>query len=178
MKVCHFNKVDLPNISEHFTSDGKHRSLLDIPLLNRPDGKTICIIGQNPSEANSKYADKTIHYLERYVYEKMPSYSRIMMLNLYSRLDTDKSATTDLLRFECEWVLRRIVRANTEFLIVFGQLKNQRAYKFPKKEELLKKNMKGKNVYKIDIGSSYAPHPGNKAICYGNYCYGITTHIL
>jgi hypothetical protein len=100
------------------------------------------------------------------------------MLNLYSRLDTNKSATTDLLRLECEREFRRVIGANTDFLIVFGKLKNQGSYKFVKKATFLKKLLTGKNVYKIDIGTSYAPHPGNKKIYYGNYCYGVTNHTL
>ena len=176
MEVCHFSKVDLDNITEHFSDDKLHRAYLDIPLANREGGRVICIIGQNPSQANIKIADKTLHYLERYVYENMPEYSRIIMLNLYSRLDPKKSSKTDLIRLECERLFRRIIKDNTDFLIVFGKLKNQGAYKFVKKAELLKKHIEGKAVYKIDICSDYAPHPGNIKIYYGNYCYGVTEH--
>jgi len=123
MNVCHYSNVDLNNITEYFSQDGLHRAYLDIPLANRASGRVICIIGQNPSTANITTADKTLHYLERYVYENMPQYSRIIMLNLYSRLDTNKSATTDLIRLECERLSRRIIKQNTDFLIVFGQLK-------------------------------------------------------
>ncbi|MGG2298321.1 DUF1643 domain-containing protein [Aeromonas veronii] len=178
MTICHFYKVDLSNISDKFTTDGQHRSLLEIPLLNRTSNNVICIIGQNPSTANAQHADKTLHYLERYVYEKLPQYSKIIMLNLYSRLDTNKSATTDLLRLDCERVFRKTIQKNTDFLIVFGQLKNQGAYKFVKKAKLLKKHLTGKNIYKIDIGTGYAPHPGNTEIYYGNYCHGVTSHTL
>ncbi len=138
----------------------------------------ICIIGQNPSAANAQHADKTLYYLESYVYHKLPEYSKIIMLNLYSRLDTKKTATTDLLRLECERTFRRTIRTNTDFLIVFGKLTNQKAYKFVKRVKLLKKQMTGKNIYKIDIGASYAPHPGNSAIYYKNYGYGVTSHTL
>lgn len=178
MTICHFHNVDLNSISAKFTTDRLHRSLLEIPLLNRTGNQVICIIGQNPSAANAKHADKTLHYLERYVYNNLPQYSKIIMLNLYSRLDTKKSATKNLLRLECERTFRRTIQMNTDFLIVFGNLTNQGSYKFVKKAKLLKKQMTGKNIYKIDIGTSYAPHPGNPAICYSNYSYGVTSHSL
>ena len=133
-------------------------------------------MGQNPSKASIKVADKTLHYIERYVYENMPEYSQIIMLNLYSRLDTNKTATTDLIRLECERLFRSIIRENSDFLIVYGKLKNQGSYKFVKKSRLLKNHLKNKMVYKIDIGSEYAPHPGNQKIYYGNYCYDFTEY--
>ncbi|MEJ8680071.1 DUF1643 domain-containing protein [Plesiomonas shigelloides] len=178
MNIPHFDKVDLNNISAKFTADGMHRSLLEIPLLNRTGKDVICIIGQNPSTANAQHADKTLYYLEKYVYEKLPQYSKIIMLNLYSRVDTTKSATDDLLTLDCERVFRRTIQSNRNFLIVFGKLKKQGAYRFEKKAALLKKQLKGKNIYKIGIGTSYAPHPGNRLIHYSNYSLPVVSHSL
>ena len=176
MDVCHFYKVDLEHIQEYFSEDRLHRAYLDIPLLNRETNKTICIIGQNPSKADVNVADKTLNYLERYVYEKMPAYSRIIMLNLYSRMDTRKSETTDLNRLDCERLFRKIIKHNTDFLVVFGKVKNEGSYKFIKKSELAARLLKGKNIYKIDVGTEYAPHPGNPSIKYQNYWCDIIKH--
>jgi hypothetical protein len=176
MDVCHFSKVDIENITGYFSDDGLHRAYLNIPLTNRAGNRVLCIIGQNPSKANAHVADKTLHYLERYVYENMPEYSRIIMLNLYSRLDTYKTCEIDIIRFDCERLFRRTIGENSDFLLIFGKLKKQGAYDFIKKAELLKKHLINKNVYKINIGSDYAPHPGNQKIYYGNYCHGISRH--
>jgi len=176
MSICHFYKVDIDNIEAKFTSDELHRSCLAIPFLEREGDRKLCIIGQNPSNANEEVADKTLHFLERFVFETLPHYTRITMLNLFSRVDTDKSKTTDLLRLECEREYRRNIKEHNEFLIVFGLIKNQGAYNFKKKALSLKKQLANKNVYKIDIGTAYAPHPGNKKIYYGNYCFGVTNY--
>jgi len=101
MNICHFERADKASIVADFTEDGLHRVSLAIPFLDRASGKTICVIGQNPSKANSEVADKTLHFIERYIYEKMPDHSKIVMLNLYSRVDTSKEQTTDLERAEC-----------------------------------------------------------------------------
>ena len=173
MDICHYKYVDKKNISSDFVSNQKHRCSLTIPLLNRTNGHTLCVIGQNPSNANNQVADKTLYYIERYVYENMPQYSKIVMLNLYSRVDTQKEQKTDLLKLSCARELRKHINAHQDFLILFGIVKNQGAYKFVKRARQLKKLLNGKNVMKIDISSKYAPHPGNPEIYYGNYCHGV-----
>ncbi|WP_036799514.1 DUF1643 domain-containing protein [Photobacterium marinum] len=173
MRIDHFYKVDIAGITADFSGDDKHRVSLTIPLLDRDTNNTLCIIGQNPSNANELHADKTLHFLERFVYERMPLYSKIVMLNLYTRVDTPKEFKSDLLRLACERKVRRILKENTDFLLVFGKLKNQGKYKFPKKFSYVKQHLIGKSNYIIDVDgiSGYAPHPGNKEIYYGNYSY-------
>ena len=178
MNICHYDNVDIQNIEEKFLDNKKHRCYLSIPLKHRTGKNTICVIGQNPSNANKIYADKTLHYIERYIYEKFPEISNIIMLNLYSRVDTKKTELDDLNKIECERNLRKIIKKNDNFLIIFGQLKNQKNYKFPKKAKLLFKLLKNKNIFKIDIDTEYAPHPGNSKIYYGNYCHSYNEYKL
>jgi len=178
MNICHYQSVNTKDIKEKFLDYNKHRCYLEIPFKNRSGSKTICVVGQNPSNANKIYADKTLHYIERYIYEKFTNVSKMIMLNLYSRVDTKKNETENLNKLECERIVRRIIKENDTFLIIFGQLKNQKKYKFPKKAELLFKSLEDKTIYKIDIGTTYAPHPGNSQIYYGNYCYKYTEYKL
>ena len=176
MEVCHYSKIDQQNIKVKFSDDGKHRYYLEIPFIEKNEGKTLCIIGQNPSKANERVADKTINYIERYVYENLPQYSKIIILNLYSRVDTKKLETSDLLREESECHSNEIINSNTDFLITYGVLDNKGDYKFLERAKALKLQLNNKSVYKIDIGSIYAPHPGNPKIYYGNYCYNIAEY--
>lgn len=176
MSICHFYKVDLNNIEAKFTDDKRHRSTLKIPFQERSGELELCIVGQNPSNANEVEADKTLHYLERYVFEKLPQYSGITMLNLFSRVDTKKTEKEDLLRLECEREYRKIIDANTDFLIVFGLVRNEGAYNFKKRARFLKKHLHDKKVFKINIDTPYPPHPGNRKIYYGNYCFEISSY--
>ena len=176
MSICHFYKVDHNIIEAKFTDDELHRSTLTIPYQERSGDLKLCIVGQNPSNANEVEADKTLHYLERYVFEKLPQYSSIIMLNLFSKVDTKKSKKNDLLRLECEREYRKTIAENTDFLIVFGLVKNEGAYNFKKRALFLKKHLRNKNVFKIDIETKYPPHPGNRKIYYGNYCFGISNY--
>lgn len=169
MTVPHFEQVDLSHVKAVFTPDGKHRSQLKIPLLLRDGGRTLCIVGQNPSQANAEVADKTVRYLERFVFERMPDFGQILMLNLYSRVDTKKEQTKDLNSQDCEGVLLEAIRSNNDFLMVFGKLENKGAYRFSDRVNQLRFLFRSKNIYKLDIGTVYAPHPGNRKIHYSNF---------
>ena len=175
MKVPHFDKVNLQRIRAKFFGN-KHRATLHIPFIERSVAHTLCVIGQNPSAADELNADKTVRYLERYVFEKQSQYSQILMLNLYSRVDTKKSEKSDLNHPDCDRLLREAIAQHQNFLIVFGRLTNQGAYKFPERVRELHPLFAGKNVYKLDTGDSYAPHPGNQSICYNNYNLEVTEY--
>ena len=177
MTIPHFEQVDRLNIIANFTEDMKHRSSLIIPFLNRSKDKTLCIIGQNPSDANENNADKTLKYLETFVYKNLPEYSKIIMLNLYSRIDTEKKSHSDLERMETYNELVKYINENNDFLLVFGASKKDGAYNFHSKLNDIKVQLKEKNLFKIDLknNTEYPPHPGNPKITYTNLNYGINS---
>lgn len=173
MTVPHFHEVDLTRTHAVFSADAQHRSLLRLPFLSRPDGRTLCVVGQNPSYANTQNADKTVRYIEELVFDRLPLVGQILMLNLYSRIDTTKDKTTNPNDQDCDRALRQAILENDAFLVVFGKLKNQRVYRFRDRAAELRKLFAGKTVLKIDLGTAYAPHPGNWKIRYSNYSFGI-----
>jgi len=177
MEVLHFDKVDRENIKVVFTEDRLHRSSLTVPFFERDGEKALCIIGQNPSNANEVHADKTLRYLEQFVFQNLPEYSEIIMLNLYSRIDTKKDEITDLERDETKEKFFDHLEEYSDFLLVFGKSKNEGVYKFPDKATEAIDKLSGKNVFKIDIGAntSYPPHPGNPEILYRNYDCGVVS---
>lgn len=165
--VSHFNEVDKDNIKAFFSADKKkHRISLEIPFLNRSVNKSLCIIGQNPSVADKERADPTIRSLEKYVYHKLQQYSKIIMLNLYTRVDTNKDYLDDLIRDEFQEEIDEIIKNNSDFLIVWGKFENDKIYNFIEKAIALKPKLNNKNVFKIDLnnGSKFAPHPLNREI--------------
>jgi hypothetical protein len=175
--VQHYEKADIKNIEANFSSNKTHRFSLTVPFLERDNNNTICIIGQNPSKADEYVADKTLHYLERYVFEKLPQYSNLIMLNLYTRIDTNKDKTTGLHDPAYTEYLKTVISNNSDFLIVFGEVKNEGAYKFTIKAQEIKEALKSKNVFKLNLqGAQYAPHPGNPKILYNNINLDITKY--
>ncbi len=150
--------------------------MLHLPFLDRPSGKTLCVVGQNPSLANAESADKTVQYIERFVFECLPHIGKILMLNLYSRIDTKKDKTAAPNDAICDLALRKAIAENDEFLVVFGKLKNQGVYRFRDRVAELSALFAGKVVHRIDIGTVYAPHPGNPKICYSRLPLGVARY--
>lgn len=150
--------------------------MLHLPFLDRPSGKTLCVVGQNPSLANAVHADKTVQFIEKFVFERLPHISKILMLNLYSRIDTKKDKTAAPNDPICDLALRKAIVEHNEFLVVFGKLKNERTYRFRDRAAELSPLFAGKIVHKIDIGTLYAPHPGNPKICYSNLSCSVTRY--
>lgn len=60
--------------------------------------------------------------------------------------------------------------------MVFGKMANQGAYHFLERALEIRQLLQGKNVFKFDIGSTYAPHPGNPKIFYRNFDMKIVSY--
>ncbi len=171
MVIQHYKAVSHEDIEAKFTSDKKHRSYLFVPFLNRNNDRLLHVIGQNPSDANEVHADKTLHYLEKLIFDNHPEYSGIVMLNLYSRIDTNKTNTEDLDRPETIETFRNAIAFSTDVLFVTGASAKDGAFEFSKKIEEIKPLLNGRSIYRINTGSntSYPPHPGNPKILYNKY---------
>jgi hypothetical protein len=167
--IPHFEHVDLPNIQSCFFDDRSHRAYLKIPFTGARGTETLCVIGQNPSSADEREADKTIHYLEKLIYLKHSQYRQLIVLNLYSQVDTTKTAQARPLHPKCEEMFNCILGEEANFLVVFGKLKNKGQYCFLDRARQIESLLWSKRVLKLDIGTQYAPHPGNPKIFYHNF---------
>lgn len=174
--VSHFEHVDLANIQSCFFDDRSHRAYLKIPFAGARGSETLCVIGQNPSAADEYEADKTIHYLEKLIYLKYPQYRQLIVLNLYSQVDTTKTEQANPLHPRCEELFNRILVEETNFLIVFGQLTNQGQYCFLDRARQIEPMLRSKRVFKLNLGTQYAPHPGNPKILYNNLSVGFSIY--
>jgi hypothetical protein len=176
--VPHFDKIDTAGIDACFIHGRQHRAYLRLPFTSRKAGKTLCVIGQNPSAADAQNADKTVRYLEELVFRNHHEYSAILVLNLYSRVDTNKSATHDLLHCLCLEYFDAALRVHDDFLLIYGKLKNEGAYRFRERALHVSKALTGKNVFKLGLNTDYPPHPGNPKILYRNFSVQLITHIF
>ena len=174
--VHHFEHVDLRHVRSCFFDERSHRAYLQIPFVGDRGEKTLCAIGQNPSSADEHAADKTVRYLEELVYRSLPQYRQLIVLNLYSRVDTSKEDRTSPLHPECSNIFDRFVAEETDFLVVFGQLRNKEPYRFQDRAREIAPLLRSKHVFKLDIGAFYAPHPGNPKIIYSNFTVGFTPY--
>jgi len=167
--VPHYEHVDLQNVQSCFFGERTHRAFLRVPFLGERGTRSLCVIGQNPSAADEREADKTIRYLEELIFLGHAEYRRIIVLNLYSQVDTSKTNDAPALHPECAKIFDDIVAEESDFLVIFGKLKNQRGYRFRDRAREIEPLLRSKRVYKLDIGTIYAPHPGNPEITYSNF---------
>lgn len=177
-RVDHFPMVDSNRIEAFFAHGNSHRAKLCMPYLGRETFKSLCVIGQNPSDATKEVADRTIRYIEELIYKNYPEFSQLVMLNLFSRVDKNKSQVNNLLNEECRRVFENTVREHENVLLIYGQLKVQGAYDFPQRAREIKGLFEGKKIWKLDIGTAYAPHPRNSAINYQKFDVALCAHDL
>jgi len=65
-----FSHLDYLHVEAQFSPNKKFRYSLTLTHKGRAGGQTICLIMQNPSLANIEYADKTVQFMEKLVFEK------------------------------------------------------------------------------------------------------------
>lgn len=167
-RIEHFEMVDKSAIRSQFFDNRNHRATLVLPFVGRT-ANTLCVIGQNPSAADERYADRTIRYLEEFVYRMYPTYGTLPILNLYSRIDTNKSMTSDPLHERCASIFNDEINGHQDFLLIYGKAKREGSYKFPERIREVASKLHSKNLFKLDIGTPYPPHPGNRSILYRNF---------
>jgi hypothetical protein len=167
--VPHFQWIDKPAIEARFFDHRKHRASLRLPFIGRTTNRTLCVIGQNPSAADENVADKTIRYLSELIYRTRQEFSALLILNLYSRVDTTKSEKNEILDSRCVQVFDDAVQTNQDFLLVYGKLRKEGAYDFPSRARAVSQALMSKNVLQLDLGTQYPPHPGNPKILYTNF---------
>lgn len=172
--IEHIDEVDTSAIQAVFLEDRSHRVSLLIPFKKPFGNRVLCVVGQNPSSADETRADSTVRYLEKLIVSKALPYRAILMLNLFTRVDTRKDhAIVDAKNGSWRKPIVQAAEEHEDFLMVFGKLKRQGPYDFPARAlevaELLGTQGKHK-IYKLGIQppSLYAPHPGNPKIWYRN----------
>lgn len=65
-----FEHIPGLDISAVFSKCGNYRYLLKIRKKDSENKNSVCVILQNPSIANETYADKSVQFLEKLVFEK------------------------------------------------------------------------------------------------------------
>lgn len=175
--VAHADCVDLGSISAHFSADGKHRFSLTIPFRERDGDEFLTIVGQNPSGANTQNADKTVRYLETFVFRNLPQYAGIQILNLFSRIDTDKEES-DVLDVSTDKEFEKSLSKYSKALLIFGKLKTKGEYRFKERVIFVRSILEQVVLYKLDLSTDYAPHPGNPKITYSNFEIGIDRYLF
>ena len=169
--IAHHASIDSQYIQACFSADGKHRYSLYLPFREPRGQQILCIIGQNPSHANQHHADKTLAYFEHYLYSQHPQFKAFYMVNLYSRIDTQKRYQRGLNTRHSADYIKQAIDASHAVLMAYGAKAKDKAYHFQQQAKRLKPWLANIPCYKLDIGepTHYPPHPGNRNIVYRRY---------
>lgn len=174
--IPHHPSVELSKTIATFSKDGEHRHSLIIPFVDRKGKPLLGVIGQNPSDASHLVADKTIRFIEDYIHTNLTQYGGLIMLNLYSRVDTDKSKQDDPITPEAREAFIHSIKSHSDFLAVWGKAKREGIYDFKSRALEIINLFIHKHVFKFDIKSTYPPHPGNPKITYANMNIGLSEY--
>lgn len=125
------------NVQAHFaTENGRHfrYTLVVSRGASTTDGRTICVVMQNPSYAGVDVADKSVQVLERVVFEQGRSefagVTRMVIVNLYAAIQTnDFRPAPAMIGSKNDVIIENSVETSDIVLIAWGQAKADPARK-------------------------------------------------
>ncbi|MDP8162892.1 DUF1643 domain-containing protein [Pasteurella skyensis] len=82
----YFKHIDNVDVQAVFSNN--YRYSLEITKNNTNNGKTVCVIMQNPSEANKERADKSVQFIEKLIflkgYSEFANVRKIIIVNQFA----------------------------------------------------------------------------------------------
>jgi len=91
-----YRHIDNVAVSADFSTEGgvRFRYQLEVRKAGAPKSlKTVCFVMQNPSYAGEEDADKSVQFLERYIFEhEVPEFrgvGRLIVVNQFARVQTN-----------------------------------------------------------------------------------------
>ena len=78
------------NVSTSFSEDSQFRYRLVVEDRNKSEGKTVCVVMQNPSDADNDKADKSVQFLEHLIFDKgyneFQDVHKMIIVNQYAHI--------------------------------------------------------------------------------------------
>jgi len=88
-----FKHIDSVTTSAIFSKCGLFRYILSAESKISNGKKTVCAIMQNPSDANAEFADKSVQFLERLIFEKeyeeFTNVKKLIIVNQFAYIQTN-----------------------------------------------------------------------------------------
>ena len=113
-------------ISAYFSEDSRFRYRLVAEDPNKSNGKTVCVIMQNPSDANDDRADKSVQFLEHLIFDKgyieFKEVRKMIIVNQYAYIQKHNfSGKTDLIGEKNNRVITESIRESDIVLVAWGK---------------------------------------------------------
>ena len=138
-------------ISATFSDCGKFRYRLKITHPQHGQGKLLCVIMQNPSDADETKADKSVHFLENLIffrdYPEFREVSDLIIVNQFAYVQKkDFTGSADAIGPDNDLYIRDAVQKANIILIAWGKKNSYRI----RQESILKmlQSAPDKQMYK------------------------------
>ena len=154
------------NVTAQFAEENglRYRYRLEINLQVQPiDGKTACVVMQNPSYAGEDVADKSVQFMEKVVFQKgLPEFQgvrRLIVVNQFARIQTNRfQGQPHEIGANNNSIVEAALRQSDIIILGWGsgnRFDERKAFVL----ELLKQ-LKGKQLYKTKMHPSRGRYDG------------------
>ena len=153
-----YKHIDGIKAFAQFSKNRKCRYKLEIVLQSKPkNGKTACVVMQNPSYAGEKFADKSVQFMEKVVFQKgLPEFRdvrRLIVVNQFAYIETNHfKGRPDQIGIKNDSTIETALREADIIVLGWGS-----GNKFKDRQEFvigLLKQMNGKQLFKTRMHPS------------------------
>ncbi len=133
-----FNHLDDLSVSAYFSDCGNFRYRMDIVDGKSKGYKTICVVMQNPSEADTRKADKSVQFLERLIFktdcDDFEGVSKMIIVNQFAFIQKkDFKGFKEHIGVDNDIIIRKSILESDIILIAWGKINPY----FERKEAIL-----------------------------------------
>ena len=161
-----YKHIDGVKVSAQFSKGRKpkYRYRLEIGLQSSStDGKTVCVVMQNPSYAGEKVADKSVQFMEKVVFQKgLSEFSgvrRLIVVNQFAYIQTNNfEGRSDQVGIRNNSAIESALRESDIVILGWGS-----GNKFKDRRDFvinLLKQFKGKQLFKTKMHPSRGRYAG------------------
>lgn len=120
-----FSHIEGVSAEAVFSKCGKYRYKLNIENTISSGYKSVCVVMQNPSVADSDIADRSVQFLEKLIFQKeydeFKDVNKIIIVNQFAYLQTnDFDGSTEHIGSENDNYIREAVKFSDIVLIAWG----------------------------------------------------------
>lgn len=123
-----YNHIDNLKVTAKFSDDNKFRYKLEAIKTDRIDSdrKTVCVIMQNPSDANENVADKSVQFIEKLIfnedYKEFENVYKIIVVNQFAYIQKkDFKGDDGVIGSENDEYIKSAINESNIILVAWGK---------------------------------------------------------
>lgn len=160
----HYGHIAGVKVKATFSKDHKFRYRLEVTLQSAAmNGKTACVIMQNPSYASEDVADKSVQFMERIIFlrnlREFAGVRKMIVVNQYARIQTNNFRDdASHIGVKNDAAIRRAIKESDIVIVAWGS-----SNKFEERKDFIRREFqrnKGKLLLKTKSHPARAGYAG------------------